>query len=537
MSPRFSTTSRNRAIAAALLGMLAASSVALVQESPRAEDKPVAKAGTLADAKAHMDQGQALFLDKKFAEAAAEFRAAYQIKAFSTFLFNEGVCHEKLRAWNDAIALFKKYIDVDPNAPDRQAVIARIAKLEAERDKELGTTTTDAGAPDTGPPPPPPAAVTVDEIRSIVLVESVPDGAPVEVWRGAPGAEKFVIGGANPGWSRVASGVTPFTQSLPLGNYHVVLPKWQDYRATETDVTVAAATISQFKANLAQGAFFGVMKVRTFAESGEVRGAHVFIKEQADKKFLDRGNTPYEESLESGTYTVRVELPGFKPSERKIDVVHGKIDEQGFTMERTDEGLIRVEVQGADEAEVYIDNHVIGVWKDGARIETPVTSGSHRVKVKADDRKTWVADVDVPRGKMIVVHSELKPSVGRGSAWATGIAAAVFIGGGIFLGVQSNDLRSELDSARADFRLDQDDPRIRRGKYFAIGADACFAIGGVLALISAYNFVKDPLPPSKGWSEKPRDLDTKPASPTASTFRLTPTFSPTFTGLALMGQF
>jgi hypothetical protein len=353
-------------------------------------------------------------------------------------------------------------------------------------------------------------------------------------------AAKFVISGANAGWSRVASGVTPFQQSLPLGDYHVVLPKWQDYRATETDVTVAAATISQFKANLAQGAFYGVMKVRSFADSGEVRGAHVFLKKQGDKKFLDRGITPYEESLESGTYAVRVELPGFKPNDKTIEVVHGKIDEQKFTMERTDEGLIRVEVQGADEAEVYVDNHVIGVWKDGARIETPVSSGSHRVKVKADDRKTWVADIDVPRGQMVVVHSELKPSVSRGSAWTTGIAAAIFLGGGIFLGVKSNELRTELDSARADFRLDQDDPRIKRGQYFAIGADACFAVGGVLALISVYNFVKDPLPPSKGWSEKPRDLDTAPASPTkatASTFRFTPAFSPTFTGFALMGEF
>lgn len=528
------------ALAATLSAVLFASAVFVVPRAPHAQGTAAApaKTGSMSDAKAHMDKGQGFFLEKKFAEAAVEFRAAYQIKPFSTFLFNEAVCHEKLKNYDEAIKLFKQYIDIDPNAPDKPNVLARIAKLEAERDavKAGG----DAGAaPDAGGPPAVVAA-TIDEMRSIVVVESVPDNAPVEIWQKTSAtAGKFTMGQENAGWVKVASGVTTFTQSLPLGTYHVVLPKFQDFRATETDVTVAAATISMFKANLSQGAFFGVMKVRTLSEAGEVRGAHVFLKKDGEKTFVDRGVTPYEESLESGMYSIRVEQPGFKPMEKKLEVIHGKIDEQNFNLDRTEEGLIRVEVTGADTAEVLVDGKEIGTWTMGAKIETSVPAGTHRVKVKADDRKTWVADVDVPKGQMIVVHTELKPSVARGSAWTSAISAAVFLGAGIYLGVQSNKLRDELDAAKASARLDQEDPRIKRGQYFAIGADACYAVGGVLALISIYNFIKDPLPPSKGYTEKPRDFDSMGSGPVKKTasIRLTPAWSPSFTGFALSGEF
>lgn len=545
-----------RAIAIATALAVGAAGVAL---APPQHAEEAAK-GSVAEARKHMDRGQAFFLEKKFAEAAAEFRKAYEIKPFSTFLFNEAVCHEKLRELDEAIRLFEKYVDVDPQAPDRKAVDARIAKLEAERDaaKVPDAGPSDAGgdaaadaAVDAAPvtPPQPPPTANIEEMRSMVVVESVPEGAPVEIWqRTDKFAPKFEIGGSNSGWTKVVTGTTTLTQSLPLGTYHVVIPKFQDYRATETDVVVAPATISQFKANLAQGAFFGVVKVRSFGDEGEVRGAHVFVKKPGTKSFVDRGVTPYEESLESGVYDIRVELPGFEPVTRQVEVVHGKIDEQKFELDRSGDGLVRVEVENADRAEVIVDDSVVGTWTDGARVEAKVRAGAHRVKVKADDRKTYVADVDVPRGKMIVLHAQLKPSVPRGAAWTTLVASAVFFGAGAFLGVKSNSDRDALDTALATHRLDQEDPRIKRGKYYAIAADGCFVVGGVLALISIYDFVKDPLPPSKGWREPARDLDVTPAAPRkaakvadvvgpAFRVRVEPMAGVGFAGLSLVGAF
>ncbi|MBL8722349.1 MAG: PEGA domain-containing protein [Myxococcales bacterium] len=524
--------------------------------APTAPTAPAKKPGTLADAKDHMDRGQAFFLEKKFAEAAVEFHLAWETKPLSTFLFNEGVCHEKLRAWQKAIDLFQKYLDDDPTALDRPAVQARLEKLKAELEKEkaAAAAAADAGAGSDGgdaggdgeaeggvstpptPPPVGPVVANIDEMKSIVVIESLPDGAPVEIWqRQATTTPKFEMGKDNPGWTKVMSGKTTLTISLPLGTYHVVLPKFQDYRATETDVTVAAATISQFKANLAQGAFFGVVKLRSYEQGEELRGAHVLVKRPGDKGFIDRGVTPYEESFESGTYAFRVELPGFKTLEKKIEVEHGRIDEQKLELDRAEKGLVRLEITGADEADVYLDGEKAKTWALGQKVDLEVMAGPHELKVKADDRKTWSTKVTVPKGKMVVLHTELKPSVPRGTAWTTAVFSAVFLGGGVYLGLQANKLRDELSSAQANYTLDQEDPRIKRGKYFAIGANGAYAVGGVLALISLYNFLKDPLPPSKGWQEAPRNLDPREAAP--KPVSLLPVVSVGYAGLTLVGEF
>ena len=514
-----------------------------------------AKKGSLSDAKAHMDKGQGFFLEKKFAEAAVEFHLAWEVKPLSTFLYNEAVCYEKLRAHQKAIDLFQRYLDDDPTAPDRAAVQGRIEKLKADKAKEhaedagAAEVSTDAGheaGDEAGvveasvpPTPPPPVASSIDEMKSIVVVESLPDGAPVEIWaRQSASAGKFdMTQPEHPGWLRIASGKTMLTISLPLGTYHVVIPKFQDYRATETDIVVAAATISQFKANLAQGAFFGVVKIRTYEQGDELRGAHVFVQKPGEKNFVDRGVSPYEESLESGLYAFRIELPGFKPYEKKLEVVHGRIDEQKLELDRTEKGLIRVEIAGADEADVYLDGEKAASWVLGQKVDLEVPSGPHKLKVKADDRKTWSTELTVPKGKMIVVHTELKPAVPRGTAWTTAVFSAVFLGGGIYLGLQANKLRDDLRASSAAGTLDQEDPRIKRGKYFAIGANGALGLGGILALASLYNFLKDPLPPSKGWQEAPKNLDAPAAAPKPVSSLLVPVVGAGFVGLSLVGEF
>ena len=536
---------KNRAIAVVLAVVLGASAV-MVAPSPWADTATTPKGtGTLMDAKVHMDKGQELFLQKDFAKAAVEYHAAYEIKPFSTFLYNEAVCHEKLGELDVAIALFQKYVDTDPNAPDKPQVVDKIDKLK-KKQAEAG----EAGVSDGGVgaeageggvmivAPTGPVVATIDEMRSIVVIESLPEGAPVEIWQKTDGtAGKFVLGGDNKGWTKVVTGVTTLQQSLPLGQYHVVIPKFQDYHATDTDITVAAATISQFKANLSQGSFYGVFKIRSFAEGAEIRGAHVFVKKPDDKVFKDHGVTPYEESLESGVYFVRVEQPGFKPTEKKLELEHGKIDEQKVDLERSDDGLIRVEVQGVDSAEVIVDDHSVGTFKPGSDVDASVKNGPHRVKVKAEDKKTYTVDVDVPKGKMVIVHAELKPTVPRGTAWTTAIASAVFIGGGIYMGLVSNSQKTALNSAKSDGRLDQEDSRIKKGQYYAIGADVCFAVGAVFAIISTYNFLKDPLPNSSGRSDGPKDLDVLPSAPRPPSAKLSPIGGPTFAGLALVGEF
>ncbi len=546
--PRVSHVARRdrRALALVLAGILGVSAI-VIAPNPHADTGVTKGTGTLAEAKVHMDKGQELFLGKDFAKAAVEFHIAYEIKPFSTFLFNEAVCEEKQGRLDEAVALFQKYVDTDLNAPDKPQVLERIERLKKKKAEALeaaadagdaGGDGGEAGDASVAVPPTGPVFATIDEMRSIVVIESLPEGAPVEIWsRTDSSAAKFVIGGENKGWTKVVTGTTTLTQSLPLGTYHVVIPKFKDYHATDTDVTVAAATISQFKANLSQGAFFGVFKIRSWAEGNEIRGAHVFVKKAGEAKFVDRGVTPYEESLESGTYEIRVEQPGFEPLEKKLALEHGQIDEQKFQLLRSEDGLLRIDAAGAETAEVIVDDKSYGQLAVGNALNIPVKAGSHRVKVKADDRKTYTSDVDVPRGKMIVLHTELRPSVPRGSAWTTAIASAVFLGGGIYLGITSNNLKNDLKAAQADARLDQSDSRIKKGQYYAIAADVCFGVSAVFGLIATYNFLKDPLPDSVGRNEKARDLDPLPAAPKPASAQLIPYAGPNAAGLALVGEF
>ncbi|GAC1365790.1 MAG: hypothetical protein NVSMB47_17120 [Polyangiales bacterium] len=191
---------------------------------------------------------------------------------------------------------------------------------------------------------------------------------------------------------------------------------------------------------------------------------------------------------------------------------------------------------GADEAEVIVDDKSWGKVEHGRALNVPVPAGAHRVKLKADDRKTYTTDIDVPKGQMVPVHAELRPTVPRGAAWTTAIAATVFIGGGIYLGVVSNGLKTDLESAQKSGRLDQEDSRIKKGQYYAIGADVCLGLGTLFAVIATYNFIRDPLPDSIGHNEKARDLDALPPAPRPSA-RLVPYGGPNAAGFALMGEF
>jgi len=94
------------------------------------------------------------------------------------------------------------------------------------------------------------------------------------------------------------------------------------------------------------------------------------------------------------------------------------------------------------------------------------------------------------------------PKYPRGTAWTQAIIGAAFLGAAIYAGVESNHLHDELEADRANGTLEGSDSRATRGKWFAIGADAGFAIAGILGGLSTYNFIKDPLPESSVSSGK-----------------------------------
>jgi len=81
-------------------------------------------------AKRHYDRGQKLFALQKFDKALEQFQKAFDAKPIPEFLFNIGQCHRNLGDYEAAIFSFKRYLKLDPDAPNREKVEELIEELE-----------------------------------------------------------------------------------------------------------------------------------------------------------------------------------------------------------------------------------------------------------------------------------------------------------------------------------------------------------------------------------------------------------------------
>jgi len=93
-------------------------------------------------AQRHFDRGTAAVemasSRQDFEAAAREFEAAARLApAWPDVYYNLGLVREKLDDLDGAIAGFRRYLELAPQAPDAGAVRSQINKLEYQRDKQL----------------------------------------------------------------------------------------------------------------------------------------------------------------------------------------------------------------------------------------------------------------------------------------------------------------------------------------------------------------------------------------------------------------
>lgn len=444
-----------------------------------------------------MEDGLALFVAGKAKEAADQFEAGYAEHPYSAFLFNAGVCYEKLGRNGKAIEKYEEYLRVDPNAPDAGDVEQRIARLKA-------------AAPAEGLPPPPPTDQDVgkENMRSLVVIETEPPGAPIRVFRPlGKAAVEFKLGGQNPSWTEVVTTTAPTSLSLGVGIYHIVVDEFQDFNASDTQLRVTPGHVHHFKANLSQGVFMAFLRV-----SSNVKGAHIWLDE-FDKKRPEWGTTPYGELVAVGKHELLVEAPGFEPVRTQVDLQSGERRELQIELSRVDYGFLRVDALDAPEAWVSLDGQSKRRWVRGESLMIRASSGAHRLVVESDGRKDFEGMVDVPRGQVLPVHVRMIPKYPRGAAWAQASISAGLLGAGAYFGLESERIKDDLRAERAQGTLDGSDSRIARGRWYAVGADVGFAAGGLLAALSAWNFIKDPLPDSSLTADEPVEFEDPLASP------------------------
>ena len=132
--------------------------------SPRVAraDDPATRA-----AKRHFDRGEKLFALGKFDEALDEYQKAFDAKPLPDFLFNIGQCYRNLGDYQQAIFSFKKYLKLEPDAPDKDKVEKLIDDLEEKQERGEGQKL--VGKKDEPPPPPPPTRAHADLQEVVVL--------------------------------------------------------------------------------------------------------------------------------------------------------------------------------------------------------------------------------------------------------------------------------------------------------------------------------------------------------------------------------
>jgi hypothetical protein len=299
----------------------------------------------------------------------------------------------------------------------------------------------------------------------------------------------------------VGSAASPTDVTLDVGRYHVVVEKFQDFNVSETDIDVLPGHVHHFKANLSQGAFMAFLRV-----SSNVRDASVHLDDPG-KKRPAWGLTPHGELVPSGQHALLVEAPGYEARTASVELKHGEQRELSVELVRVGYGYLRVHSK-APSINVTVDGASKGSHRSGeAPLAIRLTSGPHRLLVTSDGRKTFEGTVEVPRGQVQPVEVSMIPKYPRGAAWTEAIIGGVCLGAGIYLGTESDRNYDELEADRRAGVLAPDDSRASNGKWFAVGANAGFALAAVLGGLATYSFIKDPLPESSIRLEKRTEFD------------------------------
>jgi tetratricopeptide (TPR) repeat protein len=84
-------------------------------------------------ARRYFERGEKLFALGRFDEALEQYQEAFDAKPLPGFLYNIGQCYRNLGDYDQAIFSFKKYLDLEPDASNKDAVEELITELEDKK--------------------------------------------------------------------------------------------------------------------------------------------------------------------------------------------------------------------------------------------------------------------------------------------------------------------------------------------------------------------------------------------------------------------
>jgi tetratricopeptide (TPR) repeat protein len=465
-------------------------------------------ADALRKAQAAFDQAQSDFLQGKYDEAARRFQDAYDARPFPSFLYNVAATfHTKGKkqsdpvAYQKAIDTYRKYLAADPQATDKAKVEKAISVLEAEIKRLKAQPAAPGSGPNAGSAAPP-AAPSEDvnklevKTRGLVVIESEPSNATVYLddKRKGPFA------------------TTPWSGTLE-GDHKVILEK-RGYVVLEKTISADPTKLFLLSGAMAPASFLGWVEI-----TSNVPGADIFID---DKAVGAVGKTPLSQNLSKGKHTFWISAEGYDETKQEVEVIANEVTRIKAQLKGSPVGKLNVTGLGIEDATISVDGKVL--CERGPCLQS-LPQGEHTITVTRPDFKSYSRRIAIQAKTETQIRVTLAPNPGRGDAIKAYVFAAVLGGGGVLLGLQANkyrdDLKKEIVAGRPP--PDSGDPRFLKGKLFAIGADATFAIAGITALTAVYYTFREKGAPSTAM------IDVRAVA-------LSPQIGPGYAGLGMGGS-
>lgn len=445
----------------------------------------------LETAKQHFDNGQNLYLQGKYSEAAAQFMAAYGVKPYPAFLFNSAVCHEKNRDFAKALQLYERYLKEDPHSQDKAVVLKRIKGIRAHLNPPAPTTQPSESRPAQPAAPTAPNLPPV-KTKGLVVIETKPEGAAIYL-----GDKKKGI------FTR-----TPYTGSMQPG-MHTVIIELKRYKTERKTFAVRSDRMVYLYFALALERNRGWIEVKA-----NVPGAQVYV----DNKDVGAvGRTPYSGWLRPGKHKIIVEREGYASLVKEVDITAGDVHAIQARLEKVEHGWVKVTGRTTRGARVKLDGKPVECA--GYPCRTKLAAGTHKVELERDGYKSYSHEITVSKATETQLAVRLNPKPSRLDAYITFGVAAALLGGGIAAGVLSrnakNSLQDDLDGGRI---YDSEDSRITKGKVTSIIANSLFGLGGLVGALGVYYLFRNVGPDSYGETR-------------INKIAVTPTLGPTTAGI------
>ena len=427
------------------------------------------------------DQAQVEYLSGKYDEAAEKFKAAHTARPFPQFLYNVGAAyHMKGKktsdpaAYEQAVTYYKRYLNDDPGAGDKDKVAKTIGVLEAE----IGRLRTSATPPDpANPNTPAPATAPSEEVsklgdvkvRGLVVIESDPTAANIYLDNKKKGP----------------LATTPWSGSLE--GEHLVIIEKRGYKEVETRIAADPGKLFVLRAAMSEQNYLGWVEI-----TSNVPGADIFVD---DKNVGAIGQTPFSGNFKPGKHTVWITAEGYDEVSQTVDVFAGETHAVSAELKGSPVGYLSLRGPGIEDSTIYVDGKVLcerGPCKKGVR------QGTRSVVVKRPGHKPYRRSLNIQPRTETQVKVALARAPSRTDAVVAYVLTGIFLGGGIYAGLESRNIQKELDRdiAAGSPPVDDNDPRFTRGKIYAIAADGAFALSIITGLTAVYYTFREKGPPS-----------------------------------------